>query len=301
MRQSCTFTAPRVAGAIACTAMLVGITAAPAGAAKDPSRYRTAGAVAPAVATPAATSATLYAGTTSYGLRPLVVEVRGGRVSRMAAQYGGECFSYAHDARGGEIRGATVSRTGRVRASVRTTVTNASSIFTNASSAAVRVDERLTATVGRRFISGSIQATVTFQDGTTCKSRTESFRIEHHARRVYGGVTSQEYPVVFELDEDGGEVKHMHFGWAAECATGGWTVLSDYLVDFPLSGGAFGDVFTQEYPGQTLTWRYGYDIKGRLSRTGGSGRFQVDLAGLDGAGAIQEGCNTKVVTWSVRT
>lgn len=298
MLQNSVSTATYLVGA----AVLVGaVVAAPAGAAKDPSRYRTAGAAAPAVATPAATSATLYAGTTSYGLRPLVVEVRGGRVSRMVAQYGGECFSYAHDARGSVIRGATVSRTGRVRATVRTTVTNASSIFTNASSAAVRVEERLSATVGRRFISGSIQATVTFQDGTTCKSRTEAFRIEHHARRVYGGVTSQEYPVVFELDETGREVRHMHFGWAAECATGGWTVLSDYLVDFPLSNGSFGDVFTQEYPGQSLTWRYGYDIKGRLTRTGGSGRFQVDLAGVDGAGAVQEGCNTKVVTWSVRT
>ncbi|MFA9271347.1 hypothetical protein LRS13_18290 [Svornostia abyssi] len=291
----------RISIPAACALLIAAVGAAPADAAKDLSRYRTSGAATPAVAAPAATSARLYAGTTSYGLRPLVLEVRGGRVSRMVAQYGGECFSYAHDARGGEIRGATVSRAGRVRATVRTTVTNASSIFTNASSAAVRVDERLTATVGRRFISGSIQATVTFQDGSTCKSRSESFRIEHDSRRVYGGVTSQEYPVVFELEDDGSEVRHMHFGWAAECATGGWTVLSDYLVDFPLSGGAFGDVFTQEYPGQTLTWRYGYDIKGRVSRTGGSGRFQVDVAGVDAAGAVQEGCNTKVVTWSVRT
>lgn len=281
--------------------VILAVAATPAGAAKDVARYRTQGGASPAVAVPAASSATLYAGTTSYGLRPLVLEVRGGRISRMVAQYGGECFSYAHDARGSAIGGAVVGRAGRVRATVRTAVTNASSIFTNASSAAVRVEERLSATVGRRYISGTVKAIVTFADGSTCASEAEKFKIEHRPRRVYGGVTSQEYPFVLELEADGRQVRHMHFGWAAECATGGWSVVSDYLVDFPLAGGSFGDVFTQEYPGQTLTWRYGYDIKGRLTRTGGSGRFQVDLAGVDGAGAVQEGCNTKVVTWSVRT
>ena len=287
---------------IVCAALLlVAVLTESATAAKDVARYRTSGAAPPAAATTTAAASTLYAGTTSYGLRPLVIETRGGRISRVVAQYGGTCFSYAHDARGSAIRGATVSRTGKVRATIRTTVTNASSIFTNATSAAVRVEEQLRATVGPRYISGSVQATVTFADGSTCKSDAERFRIEHRARRVYGGVTSQQYPVVIELEDDGREVRHLHFGWAAECASGGWSVLSDYLVDFPLTSGTFGDVFPQESPGQTLTWRYGYDIRGRLTRTGGSGRFQVDLAGVDGAGAIQEGCNTKVVTWSVRT
>lgn len=287
---------------IVCAALLlVAVLTESATAAKDVARYRTSGAAPPAAATTTVAASTLYAGTTSYGLRPLVIETRGGRISRVVAQYGGTCFSYAHDARGRAIRGATVSRTGKVRATIRTAVTNASSIFTNATSAAVRVEEQLRATVGPRYISGSVQATVTFADGSTCKSDAERFRIEHRARRVYGGVTSQQYPVVIELEDDGREVRHLHFGWAAECASGGWSVLSDYLVDFPLTNGTFGDVFQQEYPGQTLTWRYGYDIRGRLTRTGGSGRFQVDLAGVDGAGAIQEGCNTKVVTWSVRT
>lgn len=296
----------RLLGGCLAAALACGLAAATPAAAAGVVTYRTGPSAAPAetFAPPlAATAATnrIYAGSTTHGVEPLVLEVRNRRLVRVVAEYGGPCFGFSNESTGTQIRGALMNSRGRVSATVRTRVSESTNIYSNSESKAVEVVERITATVGSTTARGTLQAKVTFADGTTCTSYAQKFTVYHRAGYVYGGVTTQEMPVVLELNSTRTQVRHFHVGWIAECADGSFSVVPDYLVDFPISGGRWGDVFQQDYQGADLRWTLSYDVGGSVTRTSGSGRMSVDIAGIDATGAVKEGCNTRVFQFTVRT
>lgn len=294
---------PLTLPAISVIATLVAATPAAASAA-GVLNYRFGPSAAPTTTQPpAATSAAagrIYAGSTTHGVEPLVLEVRNRRLTRVVAEYGGPCFAYSNQSTGAQIRAAALNRRGRVSATIRTAVTEATNLYSNSASRGVSVVERVTATVGATTARGTLQATVTFADGTTCTSYAQRFTIYHRGGYVYGGVTSQEMPVVLELDDARSRVQHFHIGWVAECADGSFSVVPDYLVDFPITRGRWGDVFQQDYQGADLRWTLRYEVSGTLSTTRGTGRMSVDIAGTDATGAVTQGCNTRPLQFSVR-
>jgi hypothetical protein len=122
--------------------------------------------------------------------------------------------------------------------------------------------------------------------------------------RVYAGTTSQDMPVVVELDADRRSVRHLRFGWGAGCmpdGSGSW-LLGDDLVDFPLGGGHFGDAFTEDLALDAGGKRtFAYQVAGSMSRRAASGRLQVQVTDGDAAGTATSTCDTGTITWSARS
>lgn len=276
--------------------------AAPAQALVLPSKYTTAGGSARAAALPSATAAPgtrVYAGSTTHGELPLVIEVRKNRVTRVIAQYQGACFAYGHDGKGSALTGTAVSGAGRATVKVTSKIGASSTIFRGGGAPIDAVVEQLKVTFGKKTATGTIRATAIRSDGSRCQSDVEPFRLTHEQGRYFGGVTTQHMPVVLELQSSRAEVHHLHMGWYAQCQDGSYNVVPDFLVAFPIVSGVWGDVFTQTFATPTLNYTVAYDIHGTVGASKGTGRFSVEVKGADAAAVVQDDCSTGSVKFSV--
>ncbi len=294
---------PRMAMAFLVAALAV-LGAAPAQAFVAPSKYALTGGTAAArgdapLRATAAAGTRVYAGSTTHGEMPLVIEVRNNRVTRVVAEYQDACFAYGHDGKGPALTGAALGRTGRASVKVTSKINDTSTIFRSDGAPIDSVVEQVKGTFGAKTATGTIRATAIRSDGSTCQSSVDAFRLTHQQGRYFGGVTSQHMPVVLELVPSRAEVHHLHVGWFGRCQDGSYNVVPDFLVAFPITGGVWGDIFTQNFTTPTLTYTASYDIHGTLGATKGAGRLSVNVQGVDANGAVQDACSTGTVRFAV--
>jgi hypothetical protein len=167
-----------------------------------------------------------------------------------------------------------------------------------------RVTEAVNGKLGRRSGAGTFEARVQVKNGAGAvvdRCRTGRLRWSAPAPQslYYGGSTSEAQPVVLQLAADRQSVKNLRLVWFANCSDGGSAAINDALDDFPVTGGGFGDTFSQTYPtdngGQE---KYDYEIAGNVGARSASGTFHVVLTATDPAGAVTATCESPVLRWN---
>ena len=169
-----------------------------------------------------------------------------------------------------------------------------------------RVAEAVNGKLGRRSGAGTFEARVEVKNGAgAVVDRCHTGRLRWSAPApqslYYGGSTTQGQPTVLQLATDRQSVKALRVVWFADCSDGGSLAINDALDDFPVTGGGFGDTFSQTYPtddgGQE---KYDYEISGSVGARSASGTFHVVLTVTDPAGAVTATCESPVLRWTAR-
>jgi hypothetical protein len=201
------------------------------------------------------------------------------------------------------FRGGRVSASGRFRAEGRGVegYATANGLMTETIAGRVRRDGGAAGTYRSkvRVVDDRSGDTV-----ATCDTGTVRWTARSRRGRIFAGATSQDQPIVVEVDRQRASVERMRMGWAAPCTpeeTGSW-LLGDELSGFRLDGGAFGDTFQQPFDldgGGRRT--FDYTVDGQLRRISASGSFAVTVTDADAAGAVTSTCPSGNVDWSART
>jgi hypothetical protein len=155
---------------------------------------------------------------------------------------------------------------------------------------------------------GTISAIVKIMDKatsaeiTSCDSRKLSWTASRAPGTVYGGVTSQDEPVVVRLDAARRTVDDVITTWHAPCGDTGFLRAPDHFVRFPVkSTGRFGSAFSDDAAMDAGAKRHvDYDLAGRVTKTAVKGRLQVKVTDTDAAGAATT-CDTGGVTFKAAT
>ncbi len=156
---------------------------------------------------------------------------------------------------------------------------------------------------------GTLHAVVKIMDKATGASVTScEARLRWTASRkpgiIYGGVTSQDEPIVLRLNAARERVNDVILAWHGQCATSGGFVRSpEHFVAFGIKRtGRFGNPFESESPlGDGGMSRWQYRFTGRVTPTKASGAFQVTLSETDAAGAMTDTCDSGNLTWKSAT
>jgi hypothetical protein len=155
--------------------------------------------------------------------------------------------------------------------------------------------------------SGTYAATVKLVDHqgakvATCSTGVLRWTARSARGQIYAGSTTQQQPVVVELNRQRTKVTDLLVGWGAGCTPTGSLLIGDHLINFPISAGSFGDTFHAQGDidgGGKQT--FDYAIKGRIGKTKASGRLSVEVKDTDGSGVATSTCKTGSVTWSAKT
>jgi hypothetical protein len=254
------------------------------------------------IAAPAAASPTkMYAGSTSRGGWPITVETRGMRLARIGAAYDTRCFAYFGALGRSDLRAAGPGRGGRFSFSVTTSVRNAPEVWWNRAVRPVRHVEGVSGGLTARSVRGTVRATLSFVDGSTCTTGPRRFTARHRPGRVFGGRTSQSAPVVVELDAAATRIRRVLFGWVAPCRDGGELVGSETLTALQLTAGNASTVYEYGYVNEAggvdlfiylLSADLGTSLTGTLAAT---------VTSTDSDGAESSRCETARVRWTARS
>jgi hypothetical protein len=157
---------------------------------------------------------------------------------------------------------------------------------------------------------GTLSATIEIIDRaseatvTTCRTGSVRWSATRSPGRVYGGSTSQDFPIVVRLNSGRRAVADLLYGWeSATCKPddGFWSV-AEHFGGFPLPGGRFGNAFDQVFQLDDGGERkFAYDITGRVAKTRASGTVRANVTDTDAAGTVTSACDSGTVSWSAAT
>lgn len=180
---------------------------------------------------------------------------------------------------------------GRLAATLRAAGVNESYVFTYRGS--------MTGSFRRTGARGTMRVTVDIADRATGAAvmtcTTPRMRwVAHRGRgRFYGGISSQGEPVYLSLTADRRMVWDVGVEWHADCTPSGFADRPDWVTEFRVSGGRFGDVFHHNDP---LRNHLDFRLRGRLTRGEASGTVRIVLTARTG-----EVCRTAAVSWRLRS
>jgi hypothetical protein len=138
------------------------------------------------------------------------------------------------------------------------------------------------------------------QDG--CDTGTQRWSATRAPGRVFGGVTSQQLPVVLRLDRSGRRVSDLMTGWGAQCQPDGGIQVPEQLSGFPIKDHRFGDAWSRDFSLDDGSKRtFAYSVAGKLGRGKASGSLQVKVTQTDPAGAQTMSCDSGAVSWRALT
>jgi hypothetical protein len=122
------------------------------------------------------------------------------------------------------------------------------------------------------------------------------------AGTVYGGATSQDLPVVIELNKRRTKVVRAHVALRLSCTAGGSTTQSDVYKGVKVSkkgkfSSAFGPVVNRNDDATTTDVQGSISGKLNATRTKVSGTWQLKLTFHDAAGAVTDTCDSGKISW----
>jgi hypothetical protein len=122
---------------------------------------------------------------------------------------------------------------------------------------------------------------------------------------IYGGATSQRFPIVIEVSSDGGQVVHATVAIRLRCTSGGVAVIPDSFDQLAVSKSgrfrnSFGPQVTRNADGTTTDLEG--KIAGAFNATGrrASGTWQFKATTHDAAGAVSDTCDSGSIGWRVK-
>ena len=165
---------------------------------------------------------------------------------------------------------------------------------------------KLTIHVHGNRASGSLTAIVleaspqTGDIKTSCHAVT-TWQATSTPGQIFGGQTSQGFPVVVQASAAGDMVDALRFGWAATCSDSSTIGFGDALSGLPLqSNGAFNSTIPLDTQDSGTTVHAQYVVQGQLSHTSASGSIDVSATLTDSTGAART-CDTMPRHWTART
>ena len=258
------------------------------------------------VAAAAAAAGRTYGGHTNGG-EPIVFRTSGRKLRTIVLQVHTPCdsgafFPAATTLGGGgkstapAIHGTRISRTGRFSA----TAAGTADLGDQTATVLLTVAGKL----GRSHSSGGVGVDVTVADDATGQQTdhchaTETWSQTVPERRVFGGSTAEDTPVVIELNRRRTSVKTFWFGVFADCTPQGAINPSDAITDFRIRKHRFGDSFSDEgadSSGGRL--HVDYALKGRIGRSRSSGTIQITAIDRDAQGNVTSNCPSGPVSWN---
>jgi hypothetical protein len=249
-----------------------------------------AGAACPAAGAAARTRGVTYGGMTSAHV-PLVITLSadGKHVVKMADMWTAPCTAGGTMTIGGAIATKLdVDSHGRFAAegSKGVTVGGDRTWF---------LEQHATGTVNGHAMSGTWTVDLRRYDttGALADSCATSFtyRARAAAGRIYGGVTSQDLPVVVTVAPGRTKVRRIDFGWSSTCRSDTFIQFPDTVSNFRLVGGRFRGVFGASDKGsQGEELRLAYAVRGSVTRARVSGRMSVRFTVHDATGNLTDSC-----------
>lgn len=164
------------------------------------------------------------------------------------------------------------------------------------------LDQRFKAKVRDRALSGSWHIDLRRYDatGTVADQCTTSFTFETTAAkgRIYGGVTSQDLPVLIRVAPRGTRVRHVDFAWEADCTSGAFLQLTDRESDFKIAHDRFGDFRSFGTVSDNEKLRLAHTVRGTLRGADVKGRLGVRFTVRDMSGNLVDDCNSGVFSYT---
>jgi hypothetical protein len=166
------------------------------------------------------------------------------------------------------------------------------------------LDQHLKGRVRGHALSGSWHVDMRRYDaaGTLAVRCHTSFTFKATAAkgRIYGGVTSQDLPVLIRVAPRAAQVRHVDFAWESDCSSGDFLQTSDRVSNFKIVHGRFGDDFgssTTTDEGEKL--RLDYTVRGALRGARAAGRLGVRFTVRGSSGKLIDDCNSGSVSYKV--
>jgi hypothetical protein len=144
----------------------------------------------------------------------------------------------------------------------------------------------------------ALAATAAPSDGSSAASRAATVGTS------YGGVTSQDFPVVVDVNRRRSRVVRAVIAIRLSCTAGGFNTTPDGYTGLAIRRGKFSASFgpvTQRNPDGTTS-----DFEGTMSgifnssRTKVSGTWTLKATEHDAAGAVTDTCDSGSVSWSAK-
>jgi|1186.fasta_scaffold35843_3 hypothetical protein len=263
------------------------------------------GAHATGATVTAAAATRTYGGHTSAG-EPIVLRRSGRKVKTIVLQVHTPCdsgafFPAATTIGGGgkstapAITGGRLSRKGDFTA----TASGTADLGSETATVLLGVEGRLTA----KHSSGAVIVDVTVKDNATgqqtdhCQT-SESWSQTVPERRTFGGSTSEDTPVVIELNRTRTSVRTFWFGLFADCMPDGAINPSDAITNFRIRRHRFGDSFSDEGDdGSGGRLHVDYALKGKIGRSTASGTIEITAIDRDAQGNVTSNCPSGPVPW----
>lgn len=137
----------------------------------------------------------------------------------------------------------------------------------------------------------------------TCRTGVVKFLAISSPGRVYAGLTSQNNPVVVELNATRSKIDKLRIGWDTSCTSGGGYTVGDHFSNFAVrETGAFSDTWNGDFPqqdGKKMSMTFA--VQGTLARAQARGTLSVKETDTDTGGATTDTCDTGTISWSARS
>ena len=256
----------------------------------------------------AATAARTYGGHTNGG-EPIVFRVRGHRVNTIVLQVHADCASGAFFPAATTIGGGTKSTApaingGRLSKSGKFSSTAAGTADLGNETATVLL--AVNGKLGAKHSSGGVGVDISVTDKASgqetdhCQA-TEKWEATVPERRVFGGSTTQDTPVVIELNRSRTSVRTFWFGVFADCMPDGAINPSDAITNFGIRKHRFGDSFSDEGDdGSGGRLHVDYALKGKIGRSRASGTIQITAIDRDAQGNVTSNCPSGAGPWAAQ-
>ena len=125
------------------------------------------------------------------------------------------------------------------------------------------------------------------------------------AGTILGGQTSQDWPIVLEMNKTGSQVVSASAGLRLTCTSGGIVNLPDGYQRLKVSSAgkfsaSFGPITRRNDDGTTTDFEGSITGKFNKARTKVSGKWEFKGTDHDAAGAVTDTCSSGSVSWSAK-
>jgi hypothetical protein len=122
---------------------------------------------------------------------------------------------------------------------------------------------------------------------------------------VYGGASSQDFPVVIQTNRNRRRVTDAMIAIRLNCTSGGFFVIPDGYRDLSVSkkrkfGASFGPTTQRNDDGTTTDFEGSISGSFNKARTKASGRWSFKATDHDAAGAVTDTCDSGSISWTAR-
>jgi hypothetical protein len=123
--------------------------------------------------------------------------------------------------------------------------------------------------------------------------------------RVLGGMTSDGWGVVVDINKSGKQVVQTSIGLNLNCTSGGIVPLPDVYRKLKISkkgkfGASFGPVTSTNPDGTTTAFEGSMSGKANKARTKAAGKWQLKATDMAATGAVTDTCDSGSVSWRVK-